>query len=32
MGRRTILLVVAALVAVIGSGMVFLYVKGADDR
>jgi len=32
MGRRTILLVVAALVAVLGSGMVFLYVKGADDR
>ena len=32
MGRRTILLVVAALVAVVGSGMVFLYVKGADDR
>ena len=32
MGRRTILLIVAALVAVIGSGMVFLYVKGADAR
>ena len=32
MGRRTILLIVAALVAVVGSGMVFLYVKGADDR
>jgi pilus assembly protein CpaB len=32
MGRRTILLVVAALIAVLGSGMVFLYVKGADDR
>jgi pilus assembly protein CpaB len=32
MGRRTILLVVAALVAVIGSSMVFLYVKGADAR
>jgi pilus assembly protein CpaB len=25
-------LVVAAIVAVVGSGMVFLYVKGADDR
>jgi pilus assembly protein CpaB len=25
-------LVVAAVVAVVGSGMVFLYVKGADDR
>ena len=32
MGRRTILLVGAALVAVLGAGMVFLYVKGADDR
>lgn len=32
MGRRTVLLIVAALVAVLGSGMVFLYVKGADDR
>jgi pilus assembly protein CpaB len=32
MGRRTILLIVAAMVAVVGSGMVFLYVKGADDR
>lgn len=32
MGRRTILLIVAAVVAVVGSGMVFLYVKGADDR
>lgn len=32
MGRRTILLIVAALIAVLGSGMVYLYVKGADDR
>lgn len=32
MGRRTILLIVAAMIAVLGSGMVFLYVKGADDR
>ncbi len=32
MGRRTVLLIVAALIAVVGSGMVFLYVKGADDR
>jgi pilus assembly protein CpaB len=32
MGRRTILLIVAAVIAVVGSGMVFLYVKGADDR
>jgi pilus assembly protein CpaB len=32
MGRRTILLIAAALVAVVGAGMVFLYVQGADDR
>jgi pilus assembly protein CpaB len=32
MGRRTILLVVAALVAVLGSGLVFVYVMGADAR
>lgn len=32
MGRRTVLLVVAALIAVAGAGMVFLYVKGVDDR
>jgi pilus assembly protein CpaB len=32
MGRRSILLVVAALVAVLGSGLVFVYVKGADAR
>ena len=32
MGRRTILLVVAGLVAVLGSGLVFVYVKGADAR
>lgn len=32
MGRRTVLLIVAAMVAVLGSGMVFLYVRGADDR
>ncbi|CAA9323631.1 MAG: hypothetical protein AVDCRST_MAG24-461 [uncultured Nocardioidaceae bacterium] len=32
MGRRIILLVVAALVAVLGSGLVFVYVKGADAR
>jgi pilus assembly protein CpaB len=32
MGRRTVILIVAALIAVVGSGMVFLYVKGADDR
>ena len=32
MGRRSILLAVAALVAMIGSGLVFVYVKGADAR
>lgn len=32
MGRRTILLIVAALIAIVGAGMVFLYVQGADDR
>lgn len=32
MGRRTVLLVVAALIAVLGAGMVFLYVQGADER
>lgn len=32
MGRRTILLIVAALIAALGSTMVFLYVKAADDR
>lgn len=32
MDRRRILLVVAVLVAAIGSALVFLYVKGADTR
>lgn len=32
MGRRTILLVVAALVATLGTSLVFLYVRGADAR
>ena len=32
MGRRTILLIVAALIAALGSAMVFLYVRGVDDR
>jgi pilus assembly protein CpaB len=32
MGRRTVLLIVAALIAALGSAMVFLYVRGADDR
>jgi pilus assembly protein CpaB len=32
MGRRTVLLVVAALIAVIGTAMVIFYVRGADNR
>lgn len=32
MGRRTVLLIVAALIASLGAGMVFLYVRGADNR
>jgi pilus assembly protein CpaB len=32
MGRRTVLLLVAALIAALGAGMVFLYVRGADSR
>jgi pilus assembly protein CpaB len=32
MGRRTVLLAVAAVIALVGAGMVFLYVQGADDR
>jgi pilus assembly protein CpaB len=32
MGRRTVLLIVAAVIAVLGSAMVILYVHGADNR
>lgn len=32
MGRRTVLLIVAALIAALGTGMVLLYVRGADSR
>lgn len=32
MGRRTVLLIVAAMIAALGTGMVFLYVRGADSR
>src|SRR5680860_1787865 len=32
MGRRTVLLIVAALIAALGTSMVFLYVRGADNR
>ena len=32
MGRRTVLLIVAALIAALGSTIVFFYVRGADSR
>ena len=32
MGRRTVLLIVAALIAALGTALVFLYVEGADNR
>lgn len=32
MGRRTVLLMVAALIAVAGSALVFFYVRSADNR
>lgn len=32
MGRRTVLLIVAALIAALGTFLVFLYVQGADSR
>src|SRR4051794_21113748 len=32
MGRRTVLLVVALLVAALGTGLVFAYVSHVDDR
>lgn len=32
MGRRTVLLIVAALIAAIGTSLVFLYVRGVDAR
>jgi pilus assembly protein CpaB len=32
MGRRTVLLMVAALIAALGAGMVLLYVRNADTR
>lgn len=32
MGRRTVLLIVAALIAALGTGMVYLYVRSADNR
>lgn len=32
MARRTVLLIVAALIALLGTAMIVLYVKGIDDR
>jgi pilus assembly protein CpaB len=32
MGRRTVLLIVAALIAMLGTGMVLIYVRNADNR
>ena len=32
MGRRTILIIVALVIATVGAALVFLYVKGVDDR
>lgn len=32
MGRRTVLLIVAALIAAIGTSLVFFYVRGVDAR
>jgi len=32
MGRRTVLLIVATLIAMLGAGMVLLYVRNADTR
>jgi pilus assembly protein CpaB len=32
MGRRTVLLIVAALIAALGTSLVFLYVRGVDAR
>ena len=32
MGRRTVILIVALVIAMVGSAMVYLYVRGADER
>lgn len=32
MGRRTLLLIAAVVVAALGAGMIFLYVQGINDR
>ena len=32
MGRRSVLLIVAVVIAALGAAMVFLYVQGINDR
>ena len=32
MGRRTILLIAAVVVAAVGTGLIFAYVNGVNDR
>ncbi len=32
MGRRTVILIVALVIALVGAAMVYLYVRGADER
>ena len=32
MGRRTVLVIVAVVIAALGAAMIFLYVQGIDDR
>lgn len=32
MGRRTVILIAALVIALVGSAMVYLYVRGADER
>ncbi len=32
MGRRAVLLIVALMIALVGTGMIVMYVKGIDDR
>jgi pilus assembly protein CpaB len=32
MGRRTLLMIAAIVIAALGAGMIFLYVQGINDR
>src|SRR4051812_24245013 len=32
MGRRTLLMIAAVVIAALGAGMIFLYVRGISDR